>query len=115
MGTDPVGEGCSIRRAGPKPSAGEPGEDLVDVDVERQQEEPDARRAGRGRPRADRHRRGRLRAAPSKVTSSTTPESGWAGSPRKIERSVVEGASKSVGQSPSKTWSMRTSRPMPSR
>jgi len=48
-------------------------------------------------------------------TSSTIPPDGSAGSPRNTERSVSDGASNSVGQSPSNDRSIVVSKPSPSR
>ena len=48
----PVGPGCSMRRAGPKPESRRAGQDLVDVDVERQQEEPRVPASGGTPPRS---------------------------------------------------------------
>ncbi len=133
VGVDQACHGDSARGRGlvdaagrAEPERAQPVEHGLDVDVERQQEEarscprPIGRPIGRptgtapsaGAPAGPRAPTGPW---PSKTTSSTTPASGCRRSPRKTERSVFDGASKRVRQSPSKTWSMRTSRPRPSR
>jgi hypothetical protein len=77
----------------------------VDGDEEGEEEEPGGGRADRG---------ARVGAAVERDELDDAA-SGEAGSPRNSERSVPDRASNSVGQSPSKVWSMRTSRPRPSR